>query len=112
MKIKKSDYIVEGDIVVVRDQAFRVARLNPNLPCRSQCHLLTDTGCTGTCLRWGNGDNYVFRYIGPAEELGRDTEVVELLHGIELYLRRVRETSLMDRHQKLKEKKENGKRMD
>lgn len=67
------------DIVVVGTDVYRAEAIIPGRPCASQCHLYDHEAerCTGTCYRFDNLDDIVFRRIMPVGMLATDAEVVE-----------------------------------
>lgn len=66
------------DVVVVRDTVYRVEAIIPGRPCASQCHLYDHEAerCTGTCYRYDNLDDIVFRRIMNVATLANDAVVV------------------------------------
>lgn len=66
------------DIVVVGSDVYRADAIIPGRLCASQCHLYDHEAerCTGTCYRFDNLDEIVFRRIMPVGMLASDATVV------------------------------------
>lgn len=66
------------DVVVVGSDVYRAEARIPGRPCASQCHLYDHEAerCTGTCYRFDNLDEIVFRRIMPVGMLSSDATVV------------------------------------
>lgn len=66
------------DVVVVGSDVYRAEAIIPGRPCASQCHLYDHEAerCTGTCYRFDNLDEIVFRRIMPVGMLSSDATVV------------------------------------
>lgn len=78
MKTKEKTSLDPCDVVLVRDTVYRVEAIIPGRPCASQCHLYDHEAerCTGTCYRWDNLDDIVFRRIMNVGMLASDATVV------------------------------------
>ena len=66
------------DVVVAGTDVYRAEARIPGRPCASQCQLYDHEAerCTGTCYRFDNLDDIVFRRIMPVGMLAKDAEVV------------------------------------
>ena len=66
------------DVIVVGSDVYRAEARIPGRPCASQCHLYDHEAerCTGTCYRFDNLDDIVFRWLMPIGMLAKDAEVV------------------------------------
>lgn len=77
MKTIEKRTLDPSDLVVVDHVVYRADMLTKDKPCHEQCHLfdLAAGKCTGTCWRYDNCDDIVFRYI-TSESLLSDGAVV------------------------------------
>ena len=77
MKTKEKTTIDPADIVVVRGWVYRADTRIAGRRCRSQCHLYDHEAerCPGTCFRFDNLDEVVFRKIMPEGMLSPDAVV-------------------------------------
>ena len=66
------------DVIVFGFDVYRAEAIIPGRPCASQCHLYDHEAerCTGTCYRFDNLDEIVFRRIMPVGMLSSDATVV------------------------------------
>lgn len=66
------------DVVIIGRDVYRAEARIPGRPCASQCHLYDHEAerCTGTCYRWDNLDDIVFRRIMDVATLASDATVV------------------------------------
>lgn len=66
------------DVIVIGWDVYRAEARIPGRPCASQCHLYDNEAerCTGTCYRYDNLDDIVFRYLMPVGMLATDATVV------------------------------------
>ena len=66
------------DVIVVGSDVYRAEARIPGRPCASQCHLYDHEAerCTGTCYRFDNLEDIVFRRIMPVGMLASDATVV------------------------------------
>lgn len=66
------------DVIVIGWDVYRAEARIPGRPCASQCHLYDHEAerCTGTCYRYDNLDDIVFRYLMPVGMLAPDATVV------------------------------------
>ena len=66
------------DVIVIGFDVYRAEARIPGRPCASQCHLYDHEAerCTGTCYRFDNLEDIVFRRIMPVGMLASDATVV------------------------------------
>lgn len=66
------------DVVIIGWDVYRAEARIPGRPCASQCHLYDHEAerCTGTCYRYDNLDEIVFRRIMPVGMLATNATVV------------------------------------
>lgn len=71
-------HIDPSDLVVVNKVVYRADLRTANTPCSEECHLFDfiKGKCPGTCYRYANFDDIVFRYIMPVGMLAEDAPVV------------------------------------
>lgn len=79
MKTTEKTSLDPCDVVIIGWDVYRAEARIPGRPCTSQCHLYDHEAerCTGTCYRYDNLEDIVFRYLMPVGMLATDAEVVE-----------------------------------